>query len=149
MKIELWDFNGAGVIFPAKTDLIWTNQCGGTCCTHPEMEGVFVPLNTSPEDYGEDLWIDGWGYDYKAYLKEIDEVEKLWGFLVRVSEEEFMELVGAHGWKWMGTEEMCYSCGEAWIPVKVIKPPEEGVWMSVQLEPFIGKIGILTYSNSD
>jgi hypothetical protein len=105
------------------------------------MEGVFVPLNTTPEDMGQGcLWCDAWAIDYNEYLKEIHEVESLWGFLGRVTEEEFNQLIPVSEYR---------SCGEAWIPVKVVKPDSDGVWMSEQMKPFIGKIGILTYPNSD
>ena len=146
MKIELWGYNRDGVIFPEKTGIIWSNQCGGTSCAHPEMEGIFVPLNTSIEDYGEhDPFLDAWGSSYVEYLRDIPKIEALWGFLVRVSEEEFLQLIEKHS---DITGRDFYECGEAWIPVKVIKI-KDSYGNSTQFESFIDRVGILTYPNSD
>jgi len=137
MKIELWDYSNSGIIFPLKTNIVWTNQCGGTSCSHPELEGIFVPLNLTPEGYGVNcLWCDAWGFTYLDYLHEIQAVEDLQGFLGRVSEEEFHKLINEQ------------QCGEAWIPVKIIMS-KNNITFPKQLEPFIGDIGIFTYPNSD
>lgn len=42
--IELFDFYGIGLIVSFPSGVIYTNQVGGFGCFHPEIEGVFVPL---------------------------------------------------------------------------------------------------------
>lgn len=44
-----------GVIIPAKTGIIFTNQSGGVACRHPELEGVFIPLPFGKGGLANDL----------------------------------------------------------------------------------------------
>ena len=147
MKIELWDLTIAGIIFPDITGIVWTNQCGGTSCNHPEMEGFLVPLHIGDSNILErnGLWRDRWAMNYEEYLKYIHEVEEFLGFVERVSESEFMDLVGDSRFNFMGLDEDNFDCGEAWIPVK-IKQQEN---VPVQFENLRGRYGVLTYENSD
>ena len=44
--LDLYDFDGAGTIIPWPSGVMISNQCGGHCCLHPEIEGVFVPFGS-------------------------------------------------------------------------------------------------------
>lgn len=62
-RVELWEQVGLGLILSCSSEIIFSNQTGGTSCLHPELEGVFIPLRNdcteekctlvSPEN---DLW---------------------------------------------------------------------------------------------
>jgi hypothetical protein len=52
-KIDLLDNVGFGAIISYPSGVIYSNQTGGTCCLHPEIEGVFIPLANDCNDIGE------------------------------------------------------------------------------------------------
>jgi hypothetical protein len=125
IKVELWDLqNFMGVIVPCQSGVIFSNQTGGIDCFHPEVEGVYIP----PPYFGKepdclyDYWLDEYDAEIaKQAIKELDS-------------EDFEAL-----------EESDFDMGEAWIPVKV----KDHQCLPQQLKPFIGKVVILTYQNSD
>lgn len=43
-RVRLWHSGGIGLIIPDRTGVIYTNQTGGRGCSHPEMEGFYVPI---------------------------------------------------------------------------------------------------------
>ncbi|SHG49823.1 hypothetical protein SAMN05443144_13038 [Fodinibius roseus] len=43
-KVRLWHAGGTGLILPHKSGIIYTNQTGGRGCSHPELEGYYIPL---------------------------------------------------------------------------------------------------------
>lgn len=43
--VELWDYEGCGIVVEAPTGVFYTNQTGGNICNHPKAEGFFFPLN--------------------------------------------------------------------------------------------------------
>jgi hypothetical protein len=43
--IRLWDSIGLGLIILAPSDVLYSNQAGGTCCLQPQEEGFFLPLH--------------------------------------------------------------------------------------------------------
>lgn len=44
IRLHLWDSVGLGLIFQAKTGVLYTHQTGGTLCQHPSVEGAYMPL---------------------------------------------------------------------------------------------------------
>lgn len=47
MKIDLYDImpdDGCALVVTAPTGIIYTAQCGGMLCMHPESEGVYFPI---------------------------------------------------------------------------------------------------------
>ncbi len=48
LRIDLYgilgDGDGAALIICAPTGIIYTAQCGGMACQHPEAEGFFLPI---------------------------------------------------------------------------------------------------------
>ena len=45
IEVDLYYYEGMGVIYREKTGVIYTTQTGGSWCNHPTVEGYFVPLN--------------------------------------------------------------------------------------------------------
>lgn len=129
--IELWNLDCfTGLIVPAKTGIFYTNQCGGTACTHPEIEGFYVPIQQcSPDD---DPLLDIW---VKRYEPDV---------VARFIAECFYPL-DTHV---APLEEYIGQWGEAWVPVKVIRSML-GPQHAPELEALIGRTAIITYQNSD
>jgi len=134
-KIELWNLNSfMGVIVPMETGVVYTNQTGGTGCYHPEVEGLFIPLNSHDarrrilKDPLLDAWTD-WAVDIspkriKLFL-EVFELEHIFSAPKELPEG---------------------SWGEAWVPVVIRKNRNEYTEL---LGAFVNKTVILTYPNSD
>ena len=137
--IQLWMLDRFfGLIVQAKTGVWYTNQTAGIGCRHPVIEGFYVPLPSglvervadSLENYG--AWDDG--YDaarVQAWLE------------ARQLDEVFEPAADT-------TLPLC----EAWIPVRVrrnIKLKHERSWFAAdeQLSGLGGRVGVLTYENSD
>jgi hypothetical protein len=132
--IELWSLeNLYGIIVLAKTGVWYSNQVGGTCCCHPKAEGYYVPLPIfwHPE---HDVLID------RAEPYNRDLVEK---FLT--SSQDLPMYFEPLDNDYLATldllEDHNTDLYEAWVPVKIIHSYNN-------LLPK-GKIGILTYVNSD
>src|ERR1700743_2131189 len=49
--IDLSWFDGLGLIIQHPSGVFYTNQVGGHGCFHPEVEGVFFPLQTDVNRY--------------------------------------------------------------------------------------------------
>ncbi len=64
-QIQLWDTLGAFIIVEAPTNILYSNQTGGTACGHPMAEGWLLPLHRwSWAEVEEDLrniTRDHWG----------------------------------------------------------------------------------------
>lgn len=127
IRVELWHQDGlAGFVFEAKTGVVWTNQTGGTCCDHPSVEGVFVPMPAGWLPDSDPL------LDYRsAYSAAMVET-----FLKAGSEElqAVFEPVGK-----MAPVDL----EEAWVFVRVKKNDDPA------FSPLEGKVGFITYTNSD
>jgi hypothetical protein len=132
VRIDLSRLNAfAGIVFPAPTGIVWTNQAGGERCTHPEMEGVFVPFDVGDEN--------AWGG-----------LENLWGEWDAWSPERVAKWLAAHGlYDFLavppGRQARPALWGEAWVPV-IVKSRGS---LPAQLRPFVGKVGWFTWPNSD
>jgi hypothetical protein len=48
-KIDLSCGDYFGIILPYATGFVFTNQVGGHACNHPELEGLFIPLDDGEE----------------------------------------------------------------------------------------------------
>ena len=58
--LDLYDFDGAGTIIPWPSGVMISNQCGGHCCLHPEIEGVFVPFGSGDPQAEFSLYWASW-----------------------------------------------------------------------------------------
>lgn len=141
--------SGCGLIVPMQSGVIWSNQTGGTCCSHPELEGIFIPLpwelTTGLLDDFDSSEIRGaFPHDRIAhFLKE----EGLVPYLVPV-----------HSWadvpkttRYYGeSPDLIAVADEAWAPVRVGHVPnEDGMYQVSMLENLVGQVAILTWTNSD
>lgn len=132
--------NFLGLIILAKTGVIWSNQAGGTACMQPRVEGLYIPLdcNYLPE---EDPLLDiVENYDQKLidnFLATSPELSVLFESVPSSAIESLIEIP-------------VLRVMEAWIPVRVLpEPPDQECLDNKLLKDFTGKIGILTYVNSD
>lgn len=46
---------GTGIIIPYPCGVFYGNQTGGVNCDHPEIEGVFLPFSTDPNEKEDHL----------------------------------------------------------------------------------------------
>lgn len=124
--VELWAWDGVGLIVPWPSGVFWTNQVGSCACAHPEVEGFFVPLHDLRQDkqlaVGEEHW---WGSDYDASA-----VSRL---LEQLDLADHLE-----------PDTDAPKMAEAWVSVR-IKPTAT----MPALEALKGRRAILTYTNSD
>lgn len=97
--LRLWDVQSLVLIVHRPgTNLIWTNQAGGTHCAHPQLEGFLVPLPgfDPPEpDPLYDRWgiVDDWRDEARTFLREAGLAD------------------------WLDVGHPSERCGEAWVPV--------------------------------
>jgi hypothetical protein len=139
--IQLWamepDF--FGVLVPMPTGIRWSNQVGGTCCYHPEVEGLYVPLPISMEDR-EDVLLD-WGSHHDYQGEGLPRIRSWLSVLTR----EGLDLDEAFEVRPTYPEGECW--GEAWVPVRIKE--EIGEEWNEFLAPFRGRDAFLIYPNSD
>ena len=58
--VQLWESQTASLLVEAPTGAIYTNQCGGTACSHPEVEGFEVPVSYFDDGEAYKLLCDFW-----------------------------------------------------------------------------------------
>jgi len=138
INLDCVDSDFLGLLFKGDTEVTYSNQVGGTCCSHPLVEGFFVLINGGGPEGKADPFLDDGPTLYTASHKErvtrlIDEL----GYSKVLEAPEVHEL--AEEW-WA---EIC----EAWIPVKVRE--DASGYSAAPLENLKGRVGILTYPNSD
>lgn len=134
--VQLWDYEGAGLIIPAPTGIVWSNQTGGMACHHPELEGYFLPVRVS-----ESLFSD-WCCTTDGFAKATWD-----GLSVAVGR--------ALGPCWQFDTTRAADGQEAWIPVYSTHKDRCHCWMSEDQKlgdstrPIDGRGAILTYENCD
>jgi len=47
--VQLWEAVGLGLIIEYPSGIAYSNQTGGTSCSHPKVEGLLVPLRNDTE----------------------------------------------------------------------------------------------------
>jgi hypothetical protein len=132
------DSDYLGLLFKGETDVTYSNQVGGTCCSHPIVEGFFVLLGGMGPEESEDPFFDHGPTTYRAEHKE-----RVTALLAALGLDQALEAPEVHEVQeeWWG--EVC----EAWIPIKV---KEDATGFNADpVENLKGRVGILTYPNSD
>jgi hypothetical protein len=124
-RVTLWEAGGVGLIVSSPTGVVYTNQCGGTCCSHPELEGFYVPLSTNEPESPDPLY-DMWG-DYEWHESDATQ------FLRDNDLFEYFKLDDTYEG----------NIGEAWVPVIILKNDNSA------LQDLEGMHGVITYQNSD
>lgn len=133
--IELDSFNGLGLIVLHPSGVLYTNQVAGNGCFHPEVEGVFVPLETDVNRYE----LNALEQHFKGSWNSLNE-----------SEADLIESILRKS-----------RCGLNWISVNRTRLKESfEAWVYVNLNPktdrmfeyltgFDNSQAILTWQNSD
>jgi hypothetical protein len=129
--IELFNFDGLGLIILFPSGVVYTNQVGGLGCLHPQAEGVFVPLSIRHKKvlFALQQNFNGdWHHIKETDAQIVDKLLRSDGFeFIKVDRTKLEESF------------------EAWIYVDVEKLSEP-----VPLLNGFGKVkGILTWENSD
>lgn len=137
--VELWDLQiHLTLIVHAPTGVFYSNQTGGTACAQPRLEGYAIPLNTYflPDP---DPFLDRWPGASKDEITKWLEADELIAHFEALDPKS-EEAIAA------GIAEP----GEAWVPVRVREHKSElGEGLSSFLYGHGGKLGVLTYKNSD
>lgn len=130
MQIDLLDHQAdhfIAFLLPCPSGIQWTNQVGGTMCCHPSIEGILIPVQGMLDE--RDPLLDYAGtYDAELVRRFLSVMEL--DHLFRPLPD------GTTTWN----ESRLY---EAWVPVQVVQNSFSS------LEGLVGRIGILTYANSD
>lgn len=119
----------AAIILDADCPTVYTNQCGGTYCAHPEARGFLLPIGEMPGDALIDLWNESPDEPNEAY--DADRVRRV--IESKAGWDAWFEPLDSWDGPW----------GETWIPVRI----KGRVW--TLFEGFAGRTAIITYSNSD
>ena len=130
----------AGIIVPQKTGVIYTNQTAGTGCSHPEVEGFYIPTEFINPYISGDPIEDLWGLSDEQIQRFLNELEIEDDFEL-VSEKE---LIGFFSWRDWHMKGKAYEGREAWVSVRVKETTKRKC-----LEGIKNRIVIITYCNSD
>lgn len=132
ISLELWnvELKSLAVLVPHPSGVVWANQVGGVACLHPQAEGllVFLPVALAEPDPLQEFGRHQ-GYDTDRVMEFLT-VNGIAEDFEPLSPEEFV--VFGH------------YLAEAWVPVKI-----RGSGKIAALDPFQGRMAILTYENSD
>lgn len=127
--IRLWDIQTPSIIVESPTGVIYTNQCGGTMCSQPELEGFLVPLRYFDESAVYQILGDFWFTPddpvwHRVIKKKLPQLRPIveGDYSTRINGSMQLDQKRAYTIEW----------GEAWVPVMSDYGP-----------------GILTWENSD
>lgn len=138
--IQLFYADGAGLILPWNSGVVYSNQTGGHGCLHPEVEGIYVPL--FPE-----------GSPFEKALEDFFTGPKWQGWCCEGIDEETADVVDAalaeadrtQGLK--VNRDLLEDSHEAWI--HLILPDFRQSPPFSLMKGFHAMDAILTWSNSD
>lgn len=129
--VELFDFDGIGLIISFPSGVIYTNQVGGFGCFHPELEGIFVPLSIGNK---------------KILFALQQHFKGNWQHIENSDAEIIDKLLRSDGFEFIKVDRMKLNESfEAWIFVEI-----EELSRDLQLLNGFGNTkGVLTWMNSD
>ena len=135
-----------GILFPAPTGVLWTNQVGGHACLHPAVEGFFVPcrLPAGLESLMVNAGMMAPIAESEAWvLDTADALFEEGGLPLKVDRDQATR----------GVEEgLPDGSAEAWLWVEVL-PHDSSVdsdgTQEGLLVGLVGRAGVLTWGNSD
>lgn len=128
LLVELYNLCSVmGAIIEYPSNIVWSNQTGGTCCSHPKVEGIYIPIRMGdPPD--ADILLD---LGYREYDPEL-----VTEWLANNALDHWFETRDHYDGGFFG---------EAWVPVKLLdKLPYDP-----HFKPFAGMNAVITYENSD
>ena len=147
--VQLWQAVGLGLIIEYPSGIAYSNQTGGTSCSHPKVEGLFVPLRNdieyetrrllSPENELYDYFkgpkycrtgaVGGLDVEDVSFIESVLEKYRL-SSCISVDRSR---LADSH---------------EAWVYVKVEREERSDVKIFAGLGPY-PRSGVLTWTNTD
>lgn len=132
--INLYKYDGLGLILKYPSGVWYSNQVGGYACYHPEEEGVFVPLPIQtgrPEIYALASHFKG-----------------SWASLIEEDADEIDRILSRHGLDWLHVDrDHLERSFEAWI--HVIIDHAQQYRSSLLFYGFSTTTGVLIWENSD
>lgn len=138
--VELYCMESSGwsaLIIPCQTGIVWSNQVGGTACGHPEMEGILLPLSGHHEVVDR---LPSGRLIMENQCHEVYDAGVVSALLSSMRLDDLLEPLPVD----KQTGEFA-KMSEAWVPVRI----RDEKFYDVHLVPFVGRVCILTYPNSD
>lgn len=133
--LNLIHFHGVGLIFLTASGVLYQTQAEGLACSHPRVEGVFMPLPVQPgaaELHALTHQFKGaWGHINEESARVVDGILRCNG----------------HGYLTVNRARL-HESYEAWIHV-LVGEPEKGSIASLAISGFGSCEAILTWPNSD
>jgi hypothetical protein len=133
--IDLSYYHGLGLIIPFPSGVIYQNQADGLLCTHPQVEGVFVPL--SVKSGVVELWALQQHFRGATVINQ-DSAEVVDSILRRYG----------HVYLKVNSTRLAESF-EAWFHVVVDEAQRPELPLALPISGFGKCEGILTWPNSD
>lgn len=135
--IDLFNFNGVGIIVACPSGVMYSNQAGGYACRHPELEGAFLPLTADMADgravLDQHFFYGKWkGHCYRGIDEETAQ------FL-----DDFLASSQVSRGITVDRHRLAESM-EAWVYVRLARHAAEEA-----LSGFDQAAGVLTWKNSD
>lgn len=168
--VELWSMFWGDALFICRHDtgVLYTNQVGGTCCSHPTIEGFAVPIRVQKEELEalsssvyEQCWSELWGdLDWDDMRTTTEKALEACGLdlVFEPLRESNREAFLAYAESIRFTSDRIWYA-EAWLPVQVRADIDDPVgygrstpdkWPNATaLMHLGGRWGILTWENSD
>lgn len=139
--VNLYDFTGMGLIISHPSGVIYSNQTGGYLCSHPELEGIFIPITdnfTHPQQPGlENYFFFEEKYGGHCYMGiDADDAD----YLDQVFDQLGLPNVRVD-------RERLSNCMEAWIYITFSESTEH--WSTALFSGFGSGWGVFTWENSD
>ena len=128
------DDQGLGLIVLGPSGTLYSNQSGGLACHHPEAEGVYVPLGSTPPELEAHFAAGRW--QGRCYAGIDDETARFVEY--QLAEHVF----GGRSSVAVDRSRLAES-EEAWIFVMIL-PNGHAI-----LAPHVGARGIVVWQNSD
>ncbi len=130
-----------GILVPHPSGVVYEQQACGIRCTHPSLEGFYLPLpiEAFPHDTLEDEGAGRYQTDLTEMLLTSNYL--LFAYFRPLTVDEQAQ-----------NPELCQQFGEAWVPLVVRDTPgqvDTCYLIDDLLEPLRGRVVVLTYPNSD
>lgn len=130
---------GLGIIIQHPSGVLYTNQTCGTCCDHPEVEGVFVPFDAEESWQRLSAHFEGPKYRGSGAMRGIDEDDA--AFIESVMREGRIDV------HLIVDRSRLEESHEAWVHV-LIEGETEPFPLASGFGPYPRR-GVLTWPNSD
>lgn len=156
--VHLFQTNQFGIVVPQKeARVIWEFQTNGLMCSHPDIKGTYIPLNTItiPEESvnydklpfkkTDDYWADPLRLLARTNYKnntsdDYYNTEYIWDLINEKLPFSYKEVDPPRGYR--GTHE-------AWKWINITGVKDEKGFIYNNLEPLVGERVLLVYPNSD